>query len=367
MSTTQVPERGRPWHIVLPLGLVIVLAVGWSFYWFAAADFAETRIDRLIARQAERGIEITCSERTLGGFPFRFTVTCSNAEIVVNRSERVVVIKLPELRGIVQAYNITHAIGELTGPMEISFRQPGSPDRAARVAWSTALVSVQTASLEISSGDISVNDISIWTGLYAGDLDGDPASTIAHYEAHVRRSGESEGAGNLPDFDFVTTATDLVVPLPAPARGTTSISEASLSGTAFDLPLHERSGLRQFLRSWQQAGGKLDIARLWLDGTDTAISAAGEMMLSPSGRPDGTMAIDIVGIDQLLQRVNQSAGSSVAGIVQFVALMVRGVATQSSVEGRPALRVDVQFDDGEAKIQGRTISRIGPFYPTEGS
>jgi hypothetical protein len=367
MSKAREPGRARPWRIALPLGLVIVLAIGWSIYWFVAANFAEARIERLIARQAERGTEVTCTERTFGGFPFRFILTCRDAGIVLNRPGQVVEIKLPELRGIVQAYNLTHAIGELTGPMEISLRQTGSPDRAARITWSTALVSVQTSSLEISGGDLSADDISIWTGLYVGDLDGDPSSTIAHYEAHIRRSTEGNGAGDLPDFDFVTTATDLVVPLPAPARRNASVSEASLSGTAFDLPLHERSNWRQFLRSWQQAGGKLDIGRLWLDGADTAISAAGEMMLSPSGRPDGNLAIDIVGIDQLLQRVNQSASSSVAGMVQFAALMVRGVATQSSVEGKPALRIDVQFDDGEAKIQGRTISRIGPFYPTEGS
>ena len=84
-------------------------------------------------------------------------------------------------------------------------------------------------------------------------------------------------------------------------------------------------------------------------------------------RPDGTLAIDIVGIDQLLQRVNQSAGSSVSGVVQFMALMVRSMATQSTVQDRPALRIDVEFDDGEAKIQGRSITRIGPLYPSEGS
>ncbi len=367
MSNPHEPRRGRPWRMVLPLGLVIILTAGWSFYWFAAADFAETSIDRLIARQAERGIEITCSERALGGFPFRFILTCRNAEITINRSDKVAEIKLPELRGIVQAYNPTHAIGELVGPMEINLRQTGRPDRAARIAWATALVSMQTASLEISGGDLSADNILIWTGLYAGDLDGDPTSTIARYEAHFRRSAEDDGVGNLPDFDFVTTATDLVVPLPAPARGSTSISEASLSGTVFDLPLHERSDWRQFLRIWQQSGGKLDIDRLRLDGADTAINAAGELMLSPSGRPDGNLALDIVGIDQLQQLVNQTAGSSIAGMVQFVTLLVRGVATQSSVEDRPALRINVEFDDGVAKIQGRSIFSIGPLYATEGS
>ncbi len=367
MSKARQPGRTRPWHMALPLALVIVLAVGWSIYWFVAADFAEARIERLIARQAERGTEITCEERTLGGFPFRFTLTCSNARIILSRSDQVVEIKLPELRGIVQAYNLTHGIGELTGPMEITLRQTGRPDRAARIAWSSALVSAQTSSLEISGGDLSANDISIWTGLYVGDLDGDPVSTIARYEAHIRRSGEGEGVGNLPDLDFATTATELVVPLPAPARGNVTIGEASLSGTAFDLPLDERGNMQQFLRSWQQAGGKLDIARLWLNGTDTVINAAGELLLSPSGRPEGNLAVDIAGIDQLLQQVNRSENSSLAGMAQFMALMVRSVATPSSVQDRPALRIDVEIDDGDAKIQGRSIARFGPLYPTPGS
>lgn len=367
MSNRNRPGNTRPWRLALPLGLVIVLAFGWSIYWFVAAYYAEIAIDRQIARQSENGREITCGERSFGGFPFRFALTCSEAKLAINRPGQSVEIQLPELRGIVQAYNLTHAIAELTGPMNVTVSEAGKPDQLVRVQWSNARASIQTTTLEISAGDLSAEDVQVWTGASPDQLTGDAHSTIALYEGHIRRTIDDTGASNLPDFDFASNATGLTLQMPPPARRKVNLSTASMSGSAYDLPLHERGDREMFLRTWQQADGRIEFHQIWLDGTDTTVNAAGEMMLSPSGRPDGNFAIDIVGIDQLLHQVNQTAGSSITGVAQFMLQMVRSIATPSTFNGQPAIRLDIEFDDGVIKVQGNPIARTGPLYPTPGS
>ena len=63
--------RRRLWPVFVPLVLVVVLALGWSGFWFVAAGWAETRIAGWREREANSGRFYNCERQTVGGFPFR--------------------------------------------------------------------------------------------------------------------------------------------------------------------------------------------------------------------------------------------------------------------------------------------------------
>ena len=66
--------RRRLWPVFLPLVLVVVLALGWSAFWFVAAGWAETRLADWREHEANSGRFYNCERQTVGGFPFKFGV-----------------------------------------------------------------------------------------------------------------------------------------------------------------------------------------------------------------------------------------------------------------------------------------------------
>jgi hypothetical protein len=67
-------RRGRGWGWLV--GLVVVLALLWIGYWFAAHYAAEKAIARLVAPHGQA--EITCGTTDISGFPLRLDVRCDS-------------------------------------------------------------------------------------------------------------------------------------------------------------------------------------------------------------------------------------------------------------------------------------------------
>ena len=112
--------RRRLWPVFMPLAFVVVLALGWSGFWFVAAGWAETRIAGWREREANSGRFYNCERQTVGGFPFRIEVRCIDPSIELRRNEPPVALKASDLVVIAQIYQPTLLISELAGPMTIA-------------------------------------------------------------------------------------------------------------------------------------------------------------------------------------------------------------------------------------------------------
>ena len=89
--------RRRLWPVFVPLAFVVVLALGWSGFWFLAAGAAETRIAGWREREANSGRFYNCERQTVGGFPFRIEVRCIDPSIELRRNEPPVALKATDL------------------------------------------------------------------------------------------------------------------------------------------------------------------------------------------------------------------------------------------------------------------------------
>lgn len=60
-----------------PLLAVLLLAGLWSIYWAVAITYAKQSLARERSKLTERGLSLTCSDESWGGYPFRFEFTCT--------------------------------------------------------------------------------------------------------------------------------------------------------------------------------------------------------------------------------------------------------------------------------------------------
>ncbi len=77
-------RRSRFW-LYGPFMLLVVLAAGWSAFWFYARGRIATEIDTALAREVERGRTWTCTDRSIGGFPFRIELRCNALSLTSTR------------------------------------------------------------------------------------------------------------------------------------------------------------------------------------------------------------------------------------------------------------------------------------------
>lgn len=71
----------NPWRMFLPLGIVLLLAILWTGYWFIASGIAKDRLAAERLKLAAQGMTLECSQEGWGGYPFRFEFSCSSPAV----------------------------------------------------------------------------------------------------------------------------------------------------------------------------------------------------------------------------------------------------------------------------------------------
>src|SRR5262249_15287384 len=124
------------WRVFVPLALVVVLALGWSGFWFYASARAQAELAAWSRREAAAGRELSCASQDLGGFPFRLELRCAAPQLALTKAH--VSLKAQDLHAAVQVYQPTLAIAEFIGPLAVSDDQ----GQVAAVDWTLAQMSV---------------------------------------------------------------------------------------------------------------------------------------------------------------------------------------------------------------------------------
>ena len=149
MSHMTIAAARRPrsrWGLFIAPVLLLILAAGWSGFWFYAASQAEVAADAWRAQEAKSGRIYDCARRSIAGFPFRFEVQCSGASVsLVSQTaaqavaQKPVTAKLSEILIVAQVYDPKLLIAEFSAPATVFDPQGGS---SMVVNWSKARSSV---------------------------------------------------------------------------------------------------------------------------------------------------------------------------------------------------------------------------------
>jgi hypothetical protein len=257
----------KPWKMFLPLGIVLLIAVLWSIYWFAAASYARSTFDAERARLSAQGVNLTCGNENWAGFPFRFEWECASMSLdaLSFRGESA------RLRAVTLAYNPTHVLVFLDGPNSAT---------AAAAAFAASVPGQIVASLESLGGREPRFSIDI-PAASAGAF-GKASRILLHGRIE---DGKTELAAEAQD---VSTS----APGYPPLDGIEAVLQASVPG--------DRAALARLPFDLREGRAAITIDRLSLvQGTMTA-TGNGTLGLDVNRRIAGTFSAETNDIDGLL-------------------------------------------------------------------
>ena len=80
-DATSVPQRRSRFWLFAPTVLLALVAAGWTTAWFMIRNQTSQALDAWFAREAALGRQWSCTNRTVGGFPFRIEVECDSLSL----------------------------------------------------------------------------------------------------------------------------------------------------------------------------------------------------------------------------------------------------------------------------------------------
>lgn len=311
----RAPRRTR-WGLYLPLVALAAIVAGWSAFWYVARNLVENGISRAIADAAQRGDAWTCRDRTIGGFPFRFEIRCSDLTLARSASGGVVRLSTGPVLVVGQPHTPAHLIMQADGPLRADL----ADGRRIEVRWDLAEASrsARNGELERFSLDVRKPVVSI-TAAGASPAAGGSVSTIsaAALEAHLRRN---------PALPAADGARDLFLRIGQMASGDLDglLGDANPADVELQAMVNRSELLANgltpaTLEAWRVAGGRLEMTRFALRKGIKRIEAKGEFALDEERRVAGRIE------------------PSVANIDQFAGIRLRGQAMDlaSALSGRP--------------------------------
>jgi hypothetical protein len=290
MQQPALAPRRRLWPVFVPFAVVVVLALGWTGFWFYASARAEQAITGWREREAAAGRIHTCASETIGGFPFRFEVRCTDAATEWRDARPPLALKLKDIVAVAQVYQPTLLISEFTGPLAMS--APGRPPDVL-ADWKLAQASLRGTPAAPERVSIAIDRPRV-------ESMADPAGvvfTADRSELHGRII-----AGTVREFPVI----ELVLRLANATAPTLHPALAQALDAEFTGVLR---GLRDFspkpwierLRELQANAGIINIVRARVQQGDIVAVGSGALGLTASGRLNGEIQLTVVGIEQLVQ------------------------------------------------------------------
>jgi hypothetical protein len=368
--------------MALPLALVVLLALAWSGFWFFAASQAETAIAGWRAREAQAGRAHSCSNQSVGGFPFRIEVRCNDPAVEFRTTQPALALAAKDSLIAAQIYNPTLLIGEFTGPLV--FGETGrTPNMTAN--WKLAQVSVRGTPEAPERVSIAL-DQPQFARLNRGAME--TVAAAARMEIHGRIAGGS--VANNPVIEAVVRLNKASAPqlYPAAARPTDGEIDALLIGLKDFAPKPWDARFREIAA----AGGRIEIKRARIAQDDILVVGSGTLGLTPTGHPDGQIDITVIGLDKLVtllgvdqyvqQYLAQRGGNmdmnKIAGGLDRILPGLGGVVRNNSgglatigiamlgepreIEGRKGVGLPLRFKDGQMFLGPVPIGQSVPLF-----
>jgi len=314
---------------LLPALLVLVLAIGWSGYWFWLSSEARHLVDTEQQRLAGRGLSFDCSERAWGGFPFRLEFDCARPVFASANDGLIERAESGNLLAVMQAYDFRRLAALIDGPTTVTprngvavtlehqrilaaFQRLGDAENrlsieipAPRIAdiGSATIVNIHVRSREVDTLDIAASGDGI---------------TIAHEEAKIALDKAAVEA-NLP-LSLVRAADPL--------------------------------------RRAAETGAPLTITRASITREGLIISGEGSFIVTPQGHLDGKLKTVINDLDQFLQALQDTLPLDAREIEQLRALG----RVFAGASGSKSFAADLIVKDGSVYWSAFKLGDIPPLF-----
>lgn len=384
--THPVLSPHRSHWIIAPFAFVVVAAALWSAFWFHAANAATAGIAEWRAQEARLGRTHSCGSQTIGGFPFRIEMRCTDARAELRNVEPPLAITAQDVLVVAQIYQPSLLIAEITGPLTIA--EAGRPVSLV-AGWTLAQVSARGLPADPQRLSLVIDGLRLDRAVTGGT---EALFAADRVELHGRLD-----PGSIPGNPVVELAAHLAAAT-APVAGAIGAKplDAHVTAVLRGLNTINLQPLRVQLRQLQAAGGTLQITDARVQQVDTTAHATGTLSLSRRARLDGTLRLTVAGIEPFLARSGLDkllpgpgpGGSSVdalnslapilGGLDRLVpglgevarshanaSTLAAGVALlgeRSELDGKEAIALPLRFSDGAASLGPIPLGQTGPLY-----
>ncbi len=320
---------------------------------------AGTTIEGWRAREAKAGRIYNCGSQSIGGFPFRFEVSCDKVSVMLQSSQPPLAISAGKFLIAAEVYAPTTLTSEFSGPLTVA--DPGhTPNFIAN--WSFGRLTLGgTPALPERMSLLFDNPI-------VDRVNGGQQQNFLHAR-HIEIQGriiEGSAASN-PVIEMVLRLAAASLPGLHPAAVTPIDADITwvLRGLNDFSPKPWPARLRQL----QAAGGRIDITQARVQQGPTTAVGQGTLSLNAAGRLQGEMQVTVAGLEPFLasigaQKAVQSSPDmdKVAGALdrllpglgnvareQAGANLSAGISLlgqQTTLEGKRAVTLPLRVDDG---------------------
>jgi hypothetical protein len=373
MNQRMSAPRRRHWPLLI-LGLV-ALAGLWASFWYYAANIAERTIAGWQAREAQSGRDYSCASQAIGGFPFSFELRCADAAIALNSNVPPVAVRAKGLVVSASLWQPTVLRSEFLTPL--SAAEPGQ-DPILIARW-------QRAQTELHGLPTAPERVTIRIDEPAVDR---PGGDNLFRAARLSLDGRLV-SGTVRDHPVIEAVLKLA------AASAPNWHPAAAKAVDADITVVLR-GLKDFspkpwperLRELQVAGGRIEVVGARVQQDQLIATATGALGLSPNGRLDGTLALTVANLTDLLQGLGldrmlaqrQAPGQieSAIGALDRLVPGLGNVARQNAgpaiaagismmgkpaeLDGKPAVTLPLRFADGVAFLGPLPLGAVPPLF-----
>lgn len=372
MRSPSPPARRRLWPIFVPTGILIVLAAIWTGVWFYAASAAETALAGWRAREAKSGRIYECAQQTIGGFPFRIEVRCTEPKAELRADGMPIALNAADLVVLAQVYQPTLLIGEFKGPAGVG--DPGKPPSYI-ANWRVGQASVRGTPRAPQRVSIVFDDPSVQRA-------GEGAAILAAKRIELHGRMLEGSATSNPVIELGLRSTAATVPELHAMAKTPIDSEIAfvVRGLADFGPKPWPARFREL----HQRDGSIEITRARAQQGDIVAVSTGTLKLNERGNLDGQLQLTVINIEQLIRaldletvatkgRVGETfdkldrilpglADVARKNVTPGVLAAVKAVGKRATLEGKQATTVPLRFMDGRISLGPIPVGRVPPLF-----
>jgi hypothetical protein len=317
-------QRRFKWLIVL----VVAVCAIWTGGWFYAASFAEKAADKWLAQQASLGRTWACTEREIGGFPFRMAMRCKTLSFSGQGRSGRVQFSLANVRAIAQVYNPKFILAEADGPLEVSL--PGRV-KSVKASWSGARASLRVAKPVPERLSVHIDKLQAQVTSNLGD---EEKIAAASAEFHLRPAPDV--TADIGSTDVAILANQLTSSLANRLAGDDAPANAVISTRITRLPALLAGPPAARLERWRQAKGTLTLQNVKIDKGPLALDASGQLQLDDQHMLEGRINARAAGFRLVLRKLGVPGFSGASGALISGLLGQKAQAADSKKPQREA-------------------------------
>jgi hypothetical protein len=318
----KAPQKARRGRLFTPFILAAIIAGGWSVGWFWLRGQAEQRMDAQAADLKSRGYDLSWSERTFHGFPFRMNVDLADARVAEPTGWAV---RAPVLKGEAAVYDLTHWV--LVAPEGVVLTRPEAGD-----------VTITGAALRASISHVT--EYPPHVSIEGAKLNFVPATGSKPFQLvsaetmqlHLRAGPEDQGAIFFKAGGAKTAFTGLLGRL-AQDKTASMILETRLSHVSY---LRGRNWAAAVKR-WSEAGGQITLQQSQILAGDAEGKAkSGVLSVDSQGRVTGSLNVALkerADLSQPIKTPEQALAAAAQAIGQ-----------------EPVIEADLKFQNGRTYL-----------------